>query len=158
MYSQRHIQRANPTAQSLWETLWCSWAGTLFPADIRAAQQGQSAIKTGFQKDLLLKCPWDPTMAEGTMHCVLSTPPGGFRPMPWVILTASNGWLLGKGLGMGWKVKVFNSDKLKVSAGHGHLACNSRKCPTAPKASAGCDWGRALRQTTFKREKREVPL
>lgn len=43
------------------ETLWCSWVGTLFPAYIRAAQQERSVIKTGFQKDLLLKYSWDPT-------------------------------------------------------------------------------------------------
>lgn len=121
---------ATPTVQS-W--LGMETAVQLGPCPELTSERhskGRVASKEAFRRIFCSSVPEIPQMAEETMHCVVSTPPGLLQALGHS--EASNQWLLSKGLGMGWKEKVFNSDNLKsLSAAQGSAWKNKEDMDTA---------------------------
>lgn len=117
----------------------CGAAGLGPCSQLRSEQHSKGRVwsKQAFRRICCWSVPEIPQMAEQTMPCVLPTPPRWLQAQASGHSEASNGLLLWKGLGMGWKEKVFNSDNLRyLSAGHGSAWRNEKDMDTQPMTAA----------------------
>lgn len=133
IYSQRHIHRASPTVQFVVQLGW-DLAPSLDQSSTARAECDQNRLSEGSAAEVSLRShKW----LSKQCPVFSQPPPRWLQAQASGHSEASNGLLLWKGLGMGWKEKVFNSDNLRyLSAGHGSAWRNEKDMDTQPMTAA----------------------
>lgn len=121
---------ATPTVQSWLEMETVVQLGPCSQFTSELHSKGKVASKEAFRRIFCPSAPEMPQMAEETMHCVVSTPPGLLQALGHS--EASNQWLLSKGLGMGWKKRCLTLTTWNPSAAHGSAWRNKEDMDTQP--------------------------